>query len=96
LTQIKADVLGIPHAATINRQDFAPLGSAIIAGYAVGLFNDIADTARGIASTSRDVYPDETNRGMYSGYAKFYDQVFAELSPTFDKLSRLAEDSRLA
>jgi xylulokinase len=95
-TQIKADVLGIPHAATINRQDFAPLGSAIIAGYAVGLFNDIADTARGIASTSRDVYPDETNRGMYSGYAKFYDQVFAELSPTFDKLSRLAEDSRLA
>lgn len=95
-TQIKADVLGIPHAATINRQDFAPLGSAIIAGYAVGLFDDIAETAKGFASISRDVFPDEANRDIYREFAEFYDQVFAEMSPTFDKLSRLAEVSHIA
>ncbi|MDR5710350.1 MAG: FGGY-family carbohydrate kinase, partial [Armatimonadota bacterium] len=37
--QIKCDVLGVPYAR-LNRTEAAALGSAILAGYAVGVFRD--------------------------------------------------------
>ena len=42
--QIKADVLGVPYQR-LQRSEFATWGSALIAGYAVGLFDDLAETA---------------------------------------------------
>lgn len=43
--QIKADVLGLPYVR-LSREEFAVLGSAIVAGHAVGLFPDIKSTAQ--------------------------------------------------
>jgi xylulokinase len=42
--QIKADILGVPYQR-LKRSEFATWGSALIAGYAVGLFTDIAEAA---------------------------------------------------
>ena len=43
--QIKADVLNVPYQR-LQRSEFATWGSALIAGYAVGLFPDLAEAAR--------------------------------------------------
>jgi len=42
--QIKADVIGVPYQR-LQRVEFATWGSALIAGYAVGLFDDLAGAA---------------------------------------------------
>ncbi len=42
--QIKADVLDVPYQR-LARQEFGTWGSALIAGYAVGLFDDLAEQA---------------------------------------------------
>ena len=42
--QIKADVLGVPYQR-LSRVEFGTWGSAMIAGKAVGLFDDLAETA---------------------------------------------------
>jgi len=42
--QIKADVLGVPYQR-MKRRESATWGSALIAGHAVGLFNDLAEQA---------------------------------------------------
>jgi len=52
--QIKADVLGVP-CQRLKRSEFATWGSAMIAGRAVGLFDDLAMTAT--ATTEVDGEP---------------------------------------
>ena len=42
--QIKANVLGVPYQR-LQRSEFATWGCALIAGYAVGLFDDLAEAA---------------------------------------------------
>jgi xylulokinase len=42
--QIKADVLGVPYQR-LCRSEFGPWGSAMIAGKAVGVFDDLVETA---------------------------------------------------
>ena len=43
--QIKADVLGVPYQR-LARSEFATWGAAMVAGRAVGLFEDLAETAK--------------------------------------------------
>ena len=51
--QIKANVLGLPHVL-LGREDLAPIGNAILAGYALGIYADMAETAeRFVRRTSR-------------------------------------------
>lgn len=45
---MKADVLGVPYQ-TLQRTEFGTWGSALIAGHAVGLFNNLAETAAAFA-----------------------------------------------
>ena len=42
--QIKADVLGVPYLR-LQRAELGTWGSALVAGKAVGLFSDLAETA---------------------------------------------------
>jgi xylulokinase len=42
--QIKADILGVPYQR-LKRSEFATWGSALISGYAVGLFTNVAEAA---------------------------------------------------
>jgi xylulokinase len=55
--QLKADALNTP-VMHISRSEGAPLGSALLAGYGVGLIKDLDATARRWISTDIAVRPD--------------------------------------
>lgn len=88
LRQIKADVLGIDYHS-LAREEFGTLGSAIVAGHAVGLFDDLAETARrfaGSAVAQTRTRPEITR--AYAPYVETYIDALATLSPFFARMSR--------
>ncbi|WP_020618062.1 xylulokinase [Paenibacillus daejeonensis] len=68
---IKADVLGIP-LRTVGQQETALLGSALIAGYAVGLHTDLADAAESWTIREHSYEPNPANRATYDRAAARY------------------------
>jgi xylulokinase len=89
--QIKADVLNLPHAAPLKALDFAPLGAAIIGGYAVGIFDDIAATARRFAAIGPGILPRDEYHAFYDVYARFYETSFALMAETYAGLASLRD-----
>ncbi|HEC60869.1 MAG TPA: hypothetical protein ENI27_01290 [bacterium] len=59
--QIKADILGIP-VVRIARTEGAPMGSALLAGFGVGLFNDLPRTAGKWIQAGEVTYPAKTGK----------------------------------
>ncbi len=68
---IKSDVLGIPCTTMVNSET-ATLGSAIVAGYAAGIYRDMAETAGSLAARGKVFHPDYSNTASYSKYADLY------------------------
>lgn len=62
--QIKADVLGIP-VVQLKRSGGAPMGSALIAGFGVGLFSDLNETAHEWIQTGRCFRPEIRKQEKY-------------------------------
>jgi xylulokinase len=80
--QIKADVCGLP-VVTLEGDDAAVRGDAMIAGVAVGLFPDLA-TACSAMVTIRDRYePDPATRAAYDDAYGRYVRLFDALRPLF-------------
>ena len=69
--QIKADILGVPYV-NLNREEFAVLGAAILAGYAVGVFDDLAATAQRFTRTTSRTEPNMDNYATYQPLVKEY------------------------
>jgi xylulokinase len=64
--QIKADVLGVPFQR-LQRAEFATWGSALIAGYAVGLYKDLAEAAEAsVAPSGAPFCPDTAMHAVYT------------------------------
>jgi xylulokinase len=81
--QIKADVLGVPYQP-LKRSEFATWGCALIAGYAVGLFTDLAETAT--QTTERQgvpIAPNPENAALYQSLADAYMRWQETLSQAF-------------
>jgi xylulokinase len=77
--QIKADVLGVPFQR-LRRSEFATWGCALIAGYAVGLFNDLAGTAEAaIEQDGVPFQPDERSHKKYTPLVTRYLETLARL-----------------
>jgi xylulokinase len=86
--QIKADVLGVTHVL-LDKEDLAPLGNAILAGYALGIYDDMAETSeRFVKRTSRFDSRPEMNE-LYKEYVAFYEGLLKQTSPSFADLSAL-------
>lgn len=88
LRQIKADTLGIDYQI-LEREEFGTLGSAIVAGHAVGLFPDLAETARRFAGAP--VSQTKARPEITAAYAPFVDtyiDALAALSPFFARMNR--------
>lgn len=88
LRQIKADALGIDYRG-LEREEFGTLGSAIVAGHAVGLFDDLAETARRFAGklvSETKSRPEMT--AAYAPYVDAYIDALATLSPFFARMNR--------
>ncbi|MHB9036447.1 MAG: xylulokinase [Armatimonadota bacterium] len=68
---IKADVLQTP-VVRISRSEGAPLGSALLAGFGVGVFDDLPNAARQWISTGSVVKPDPSMAEYYQRRLKRY------------------------
>lgn len=86
--QIKADVLGIPYVR-LNREEYAVLGSAIVAGYAVGVFDDLKSTAKRFVEPISRVEPRPEYHAHYRPLVDLYISLFDTLRPTYRHLARL-------
>lgn len=89
--QIKADILGVPYVR-LNRSEFGVLGSAILAGFAVGEFDTLAATAERFTQTTDRTEPNLENHEFYRSLAKEYVGLFEAAKPVFDSLASLPEE----
>jgi len=70
--QIKADVLGIPYQR-LQRSEFGTWGSALVAGKAVGMFDDLAEQAsRAAAPHGAPLLPHGGRHAVYQPLARQY------------------------
>lgn len=91
--QIKADVLGIPHVL-LGREDLAPIGNAILAGYALGIYDDMAETAEAFVQRTTRVEPNPETHRVYRPYCEFYRRLLTGVEPALAELAALgAADS---
>ncbi len=72
--QIKADVLGVPYQR-LGRPEFATWGSALIAGYSIGLFEDLA--AYATATTRVQGEPIGPRSEMTAQYRPFVERYIS-------------------
>jgi xylulokinase len=86
--QIKADVLGIPYVQ-LSREEFAVLGSAIVAGYAVGVFTDLKATAGSFVHPTSRVEPRPEQHEFYKPLADLYAALISDMKPLFQRLSQI-------
>ena len=87
--QIKADVLGIPYVR-LNREEYAVLGSAIVAGHAVGIFDDLKATSKSFVESISRVEPRPKYHDYYRPLADIYTSLFDTLRSTYRDLGGLA------
>ncbi|MBO4770882.1 MAG: xylulose kinase [Clostridia bacterium] len=69
--RIKADVLGTEYRVT-TRSDTATFGSALLAGYGVGLYDDLVSAAKKLTSISAVYSPDADRHKAYIPFAVEY------------------------
>lgn len=86
--QIKADVLGVPYV-TLNRSDTTTLGTAIIGGKAVGIFDNLNEVAKKIVKIKNHFRPRPEYFKYYRDYVDTYYSINNDLKLVFDKLAKL-------
>lgn len=87
--QIKANILGIPYVS-LDREEVAILGSALLAGYAVGLYKDLTAVAGELTRPVKRYEVDAKLHAYYQPYAELYAKLFATLAGTYAEIVRLA------
>jgi xylulokinase len=83
--QIKADVLGLPYLR-LSREECATLGSAIVAGYAVGVFDDLLEAAKRFVQPVARVEPRPEMHEVYQPFVELYASLFQTLGETYRAL----------
>ena len=80
--QIKSDVLNIPYIQQ-NKKELAVLGSAIIAGYALGVYKDLKETAQEMIGEISHIYPGIDNHNLYKKFVRNYEDLCCSLKPVY-------------
>jgi len=88
--QIKADVMGLPYVC-LDRENLSALGAVILAGYALGIYDDMAETAQQFVKRTNRFEPRPAVHGFYREYAEFYGRVLDQIDPAYDELAVLPE-----
>jgi xylulokinase len=88
--QIKADVMGMPYVR-LDRDDLAALGTAILAGYAVGIYDDMAAVAERFAGAREHFEPRPAVHAFYRQYAEFYGRLLTQAEPAYAAMADLPE-----
>ena len=82
--QILADMLNIP-LRTVENVD-SSLGSAMLAGVAIGAFADHQDAVRKCVRVSGITEPDPEGAAFYDAHFPLYKQIQAALAPIYHRL----------
>jgi xylulokinase len=88
--KIKSDVLGIPYRK-LAREDLATLGSAQIAGHAVGIYPDLAAVAKSCARAGDVQEPNKSANRTYRAYSALYARLYDTIRETFGALTRISQ-----
>ena len=91
--QIKADVLNLAYVQ-LNREEYAVLGSAILAGHAVGVFDGLKATARRFVRPTSCIEPRPAYHAFYQPLVKVYISLFDTLRETYQELVKVPEPPR--
>ncbi len=86
--QIKADVMGLPYVC-LARDDVSALGNAILAGYAMGIFDDLTETSERFIQRSARYEPDPKAHQQYQQYVAYYQSLLKQTEPAFADLAAL-------
>ena len=90
--QIKADVLDVPYQP-MTGSEFGTWGAAMIAGKAVGVYDDLAEVAtRHARPSGPPVLPDQEHRAQYQPLIAQYIDLQNTLRNTFVTLDKLNSD----
>jgi len=89
--QIKSDVLKIPYVR-LNREEFGVLGLAIIAGYGVGLYRDMSETAKNFVKPVQVIKPRSEFSRKYEKYARLYLKLLQDLEDGFRVLAEPSQN----
>jgi xylulokinase len=84
--RIKADALQLPYDS-LHRSDLSTLGSAVLAGHAVGVFADVATAVNRFVRRSASVEPAPGEDEKYRKYVEIYRDLFFSLEGFYAKLS---------
>ncbi len=76
---------------TLNREDVAMWGAAIIAGNAIGVFGDMKDTARQFVKADKKYHPKPGMQEKYAKHIDLYADYMVELHGFFERLKRVGE-----
>lgn len=80
--QIKSDVLGLPYKK-LDRDDFTLLGDVLIAGNAIGIYEDLAEVAQNFAKRGKTYYPNKDNHFHYQKFIRVYGNIFNQVRDIF-------------
>lgn len=79
--QILCDVLNMELVSTVNND--SSLGSAMLAGVAVGMFGNFRDSVDKCVKTADSVYPVKENVDIYSQGFEIYQKICAAMLPLY-------------
>ena len=88
--QIKADVCQLP-VVTLRFGDTAPLGDAMLAAVAVGLFSSLSEAVDAMVSTGERLEPIPENVALYEEAYQRYCQINDVLDPLFRRQFSLSD-----
>lgn len=83
--RIKADILGLDYSVLRNN-DTATLGCAVIAGHAVGIYNDIAATVESMVEISEHVESKPGQSALHDKNYEAYKDIFGALEGIYKRL----------
>ena len=86
--QILCDVLGRPlHKPAVQDASF---GAALLAGVAVGIFDDWASAVAGCVEVAETLHPNQAVQAIYNDYFALYREITADLTIHSHRLADLA------
>jgi len=81
--QIKADILGVP-VVTMENEEAASLGAAIVAGVAAGIYPSIEEAVERMIRIKDRYEPNVDNTDVYDRQYRKYIELYETLEPLFD------------
>lgn len=84
-TQLKSDMTGMP-IRVISQPEPGTLGAALLAGQAVGSFDDLTEVSRAFVGTIRVYEPDKKRAGLHQQKLESYRGAVKNTLSTFHKI----------